>query len=103
MRCDPKPVAWGKLLAANEVGVAERVFADDLAAMRDGDDAARLLRRPQLKFDPVAYVSDRGLHPRFHLRQSPPMSDNCSERGCVEGLGKTVRGCYRTKQSRRNP
>ena len=46
MRCDPKPVARGELFAGVEIGVAERVFGDDLAAMRDGDDAARLLRSP---------------------------------------------------------
>ena len=33
-----------------------------------GDDAAGLLRCPYLKFDPVADISDRGLQPRFHVR-----------------------------------
>jgi hypothetical protein len=56
-----KPVAWGELFAGSEVGVAERGFGDDLAPMRNGDDAAGLLRRPQLKFDPVADLSDGGL------------------------------------------
>jgi hypothetical protein len=40
MRRDPKPVAWGQLFAGGEVGVAERVFGDDLAAMGDSDDTA---------------------------------------------------------------
>src|SRR5260370_10350456 len=68
MRCDPKPVARRQLFAGREVGVAERVFGDDLAAMRDGDDAAWLLRCTHLKFDPVTDVDDRGLQPRFHVR-----------------------------------
>ena len=44
MRCDPKPVARGELFAGIEIGVAERMFGDDLVAMHDRDDAARLLR-----------------------------------------------------------
>jgi hypothetical protein len=43
MRCDPEPVAWRQLFAASEVGMAVRVFGDDLAAMRDRYDAAGLL------------------------------------------------------------
>jgi hypothetical protein len=35
MRGDPEPVTWRELFAGNEVGMAERVFGDDLAAMRD--------------------------------------------------------------------
>jgi hypothetical protein len=46
MRRDPKPVPWGELFTGREIGMSERVFGDDLAAMRDGDDAARLLRHP---------------------------------------------------------
>jgi hypothetical protein len=46
MRCDPKAVARGELFAGGEIGMAERVFGDHLAAMRDGDNAARLLRSP---------------------------------------------------------
>ena len=68
MRCDPKPVARGELFAGSEVGMSERVFGDDLAAMGDGDDAAGLLGGPHLKFDPATNVADRGLHPRFHVR-----------------------------------
>src|SRR5258707_13853615 len=63
MRRDPKPVAWGKLFPGSQVGVAERVFSDDLAAMRDSDEAAWLLRCPQLEFDPVANISYRGFQP----------------------------------------
>src|SRR6266550_2691121 len=100
MRRDPKPVAGGKLFTASQVGEAERVFSDDLAAMRDSDDAAGLLRRPQLEFDPVADISDCGLHPWLHMR--PKMSDSCSDRRYVEKLGKNSPGCYRTKRNRRN-
>src|ERR1700681_1114571 len=100
MRRDPKPVAWGKLFAGSQVGMAERVFSDDLAAMRDSDDAAGLLRRPQLEFDPVAGISDCGLQPWLHMR--PKMSDSCCDRRCVEKFGSNFLGCYRTKQSRRN-
>src|SRR5258708_6415897 len=68
MRCDPKPVAWGELFASSQVGVAGRVFGDDLAAMGDRDDTAGPLRRAHLKFDPTADVSDRGRQPWFHVR-----------------------------------
>jgi hypothetical protein len=59
MRCDPKPVAWGKLFAGRQVGVAERVFSDDLAAMRDSDDQpgcceARTWNSIQLRIYPIA-------------------------------------------------
>src|SRR6202048_5313993 len=36
--------------------------------MHDGDEAAGLLRRPYLKFDPVMNVADRRLQPWFHVR-----------------------------------
>src|ERR1700687_5294863 len=85
---DPKPVAWGKPFAASEVGVAERVFSDNLTAMGDSDDAARLLRAPPLKFDPVADVSDGGLHPRFHVRHFPKMSDSLQQPRTVEKSSK---------------
>src|SRR5260370_42228163 len=103
MRCDPKPVAWGEPFAGGEVGVAERIFGDNLTAMRDSDDAARLLRAPQLKFDPVADVSDGGLHPRFHLRHLPKMSDRLQQPRTRRKIQQNVLGGYRTKQSRRNP
>ena len=63
MRGDPKPVARGQLFARDEIGVAERMLGHDLAAVRDRDDAAGLLRRPHLKFDPAADVIDRALLP----------------------------------------
>src|SRR5882757_6731682 len=100
MRRDPKPVAWGKLFAGRQVGVTECVFSDDLAAMRDSDDAAGLLRPPHLEFDPVADISGCGLHPWLHMR--PKMSASCSDRRCVEKFGWNFSGCYRTKQNRRN-
>src|SRR5260221_14227958 len=68
MRCALKPVAWGELFASRQIGVARRVFGDDLAAMGDRDDTARPLRRANLKFDPTADVSDRGRQPWFHVR-----------------------------------
>ena len=71
MRRDPEAVARGELFAGGEIGVAERVFSDDLAAMRDSDDAAGLLRASQLEFDPVADVADRGLQPWFHVCDLP--------------------------------
>jgi hypothetical protein len=43
MRCDPKPMARGELFSGGEIGMSERVFSDNLAAMRDSDDAARPL------------------------------------------------------------
>ena len=46
MRSDPEAVARGEFFAGDEIGVAERVFGNDLAAMRDGDNTARLLRSP---------------------------------------------------------
>ena len=63
MRGDPEPVARRQFLAAVEIGVAEGVFGDHLAAMGDRDDAAGLLRRAKLEFDPAADVIDRGLQP----------------------------------------
>jgi hypothetical protein len=44
MRRNPKPVAWGELFAGSKIGMAERVFSDDLATMRDRDNATGLLR-----------------------------------------------------------
>jgi hypothetical protein len=72
MRGDPKPVARGQLFAGFEIGVAERMFGDDLAAMRDRDDATGPLRGPQLKFEPAADVVHRGLLPGFHVRRPLP-------------------------------
>jgi hypothetical protein len=40
MRGDPEPVTRGQLFAGGEIGVAERMFGDDVAAMRDRNDAA---------------------------------------------------------------
>ena len=76
MRGDPKPVARGQLFAGFEIGVAERMFGDDLAAIRDRDDAAGLLRRPHLKLEPTADIVDRGLLPGFHVRR-PLLILNC--------------------------
>ena len=69
MRCDPKPVAWRELLAGGKVGMPECEFADNPAAMGDGDDAAGLLRGTHLEFDPTVDVVDRGLQPWFHGRE----------------------------------
>jgi hypothetical protein len=52
MRGDAKAVARGEFFAGVEIGAAERTLGDDVTSMRDGDDAARLLRRDELKFDP---------------------------------------------------
>ena len=70
MRSDPEAVARGQLFAGGEIGLAERIFGDHLAAMGNGDDAARPLRGAQLEFDPAAQISERGLHPWFHVRHS---------------------------------
>ena len=56
-------------------------FGDDLAPMRNGDDAAGLLRRPQLEFDPGADVADRGLQPRLHMRHLPRKSETAIRQG----------------------
>src|SRR5258708_27625085 len=86
MRCDAKAVACGELFARGEVGMAECGFGDDLATMRDCDDAAGVLRRPQLEFDPAANVSDGGLDPWLHVRHLPEISVKkcrliCGDRG----------------------
>jgi hypothetical protein len=80
--------------------VAERVFSDDLAAMRDSDDAAGLLRRPELEFDPVADISDCGLHPWLHMR--PQCQKVAAIDDALKNSAKNLPGCYRKKRSRRN-
>jgi hypothetical protein len=67
---DPEAVARRQLFAGGEIGNAERMFGDDLTAMRDRDDAAGPLRRLNLKLEPIADVADRGLLPGFHVRHS---------------------------------
>jgi hypothetical protein len=68
-------VARGQLFAGGEIGMPECVLGDELAAVRDGDDAPRLLRRTYLKSDPITNVSDRGLQPRFHVRDLQKKDD----------------------------
>src|SRR5580704_11434454 len=63
MRCDPKPVARGEPFLGVEIGVAECMLSDDLVAIHDREDAARLLRALELKFEPVANVVGRKLQP----------------------------------------
>ena len=46
---------------------------DDLSAMRDGNDAAWLLPRAHLKFDPARDVVERRVQPTIHGRH-PNMS-----------------------------
>jgi hypothetical protein len=67
MRGDPKAVARGQLFPGNEIGVAECVFSDHLAAMSYRDNAAGLLRCLYLKFEPVSNVFRRKFQPWFHL------------------------------------
>jgi hypothetical protein len=68
VRGDPKPVPRRQLLAGVEVGGSEGVFGDDLAAVGDSDDAARLLHALHLKFEPVADVVHRVPQPWLHER-----------------------------------
>jgi hypothetical protein len=82
--------------------VAECEFDDDLAAMRYCDDAAGLLGCPHLEFDPVADVSDGGLHPWFHVRRLPKMKIVVAIEEASKNPVVNAPGCYRTRQSRRN-
>src|SRR3954463_12286042 len=65
VRGNPEPVPGRQLLAGFQIGLTEGEFGDDLATMRDGDDAAGLLRMLHLQFDPAAEVTDRARYPRL--------------------------------------
>jgi hypothetical protein len=96
MRCDPKAVARGQLFAGDEVGRPEGVFGNDLAAMRDRDDAAGLLRGPQLKFDPAADVVCRELQPRLHVLTKIAI-------GCLENSTRMFSGMLPDKTKPAQP
>ena len=66
VRGDAEAVARGQLLAGVEIGEAECMLGDDLAAMGEGDDDAGLLECRLLEFDPGADVVDRGSQPIVH-------------------------------------
>ncbi len=66
VRGDAEAVARGELLAGIEIGEAERMLGDDLAAVSECDEDAWLLDCRQLEFDPGADVVDRGSQPRVH-------------------------------------
>ena len=99
MRSDPEAVARGELFAGGEIGVAEREFRDDLAAIRDRDDAAGPLRGPHLEFDPVADVADRGLQPWFHGRDL----QECQMTAAVEECRTSRRECCRMLPDKTKP
>src|SRR5215475_973744 len=67
VRGDAEAVPRRELFAAVEIGMAERMFGNDLAAMGDGDDAADLLRSVELKAEPVRHVIDCGSKPWVHV------------------------------------
>lgn len=66
VRGDAEAVARSELLASVEIGKAERMLGDDLAAMNKRDHDAGLLEGRLLEFDPGADVVDRGSQPRVH-------------------------------------
>ncbi|MET4444749.1 hypothetical protein ABIB75_003026 [Bradyrhizobium sp. GM2.2] len=66
VRGDAEAVARGELLAGVEIGEAERMLGNHLAAMDEGDHDARLLDCGVLEFDPGANVVDRGSQPLVH-------------------------------------
>ena len=78
-----------QLLAGLEISLAGCEFGDDLAAMRDRDDAAGLLRALHLEIDPAAEIPDRVSDPRLHAlpqsqilnggRVGPGLALVCSE------------------------
>src|SRR4051812_7884530 len=84
MRSDAKPVARGQRLAGSEIGMAERVFGDDLAAVCDSQDAAGMLRGPQLEFDPVADIANRGPQPCLHACHLLKMPVLLQRPGCLK-------------------
>jgi hypothetical protein len=59
-------MARRELLAGIEICRAVGALDQNLAAMGERDDQARLLRCPELKFEPVADVLCREGQPRFH-------------------------------------
>ena len=82
----------------------ERVFGDDLAAMRDRDDAAGSLRSPYLEFDPAADIADCRLQPGFQWDSADVKSIRMiiAIGGNVE-YSAAMPDTIRTKQNRRNP
>ena len=66
MRGDAEAVARRERFAGVEIGGAEGALQHDLAAMRDRDDAARLLRGLHLEFEPARDVVERGGEPAVH-------------------------------------
>src|SRR5262249_1203692 len=72
MRSDAEAVARRQRFASVEIGEAEGALQHDLAAMRDCDDATRLLRGLHLKIDPARDVVKRGGEPAVH--RSAPLS-----------------------------
>jgi hypothetical protein len=67
MGSHPETVSRRQGYPANEIGVAERPFEDDLALMNHGDHAARLLRFAQLVLEPLGDVVEGGLQPMVQV------------------------------------
>ncbi len=72
MRGDPETVARRQLDALREIGVTEGLFENDPAALRDGDDAAQLLRLAHLEFEPPGDIVERRRQPSVHLPSPHP-------------------------------
>jgi hypothetical protein len=71
MRGDAEAVARRQRHGARQIGEAEGLLVDQLAAMRDRGDAAGPLERAHLEFEPLRNVVERRREPAFHA--IPPM------------------------------
>src|SRR5215213_2019010 len=66
MRGDAKAMARSERFAGVQIGKSERALQHHLVAIRNRDQAARLLRGGHLEFEPLRDVAESGFEPAIH-------------------------------------